>query len=62
MAKNHSVGAKNCKCSKCSAEAHSVPGTQHRRCTGSPLAEGQEVATLRPKHEKLESIHRGTWA
>lgn len=59
--RNHSVGAKDCTCGKCGAKAHTVSGAQHRRCTGSPLSEGQEVATLRPKYEKLGSEHRGVW-
>lgn len=54
--KNHSSGAKRCKCDKCEVEAHSIPGTTHRRCVGSP-----NEGTIRPRHDKLPGASRGTW-
>lgn len=47
---------KNCTCTKCGAEAHTVPGTQHRRCSGN-----SENNTLRDKRDKLEGANRGKW-
>lgn len=59
--RNHSTGFKSSECNKCQAKGHAPQGAQHRRCTGVALSEGQEVALLRPKHEKLGSEHRGVW-
>ncbi len=53
--KTHSTGAKNCTCSKCGVEAHSIPDKQHRRCSG------QHGTPPRLKGENLPSVDRGKW-
>lgn len=50
------VGGKPCKCDKCNAEANSIPGTMHRRCSGNP------DAAIRAKHDALPSANKGRWA
>ena len=48
MKRNHSCNATTCKCDKCGAEAHSIPGSQHRNCGGN-------------KHARLSTAKRGKW-
>jgi len=50
-----SVGMKDSTCSKCLIQAHSVPGTHHRRCPGQP------DQPLRGRGENLPSESRGRW-
>lgn len=52
--KSRESGAKVCVCNKCGAEASSIPGRLHRRCSGT---EGK----IRPKHDALSSDQKGTW-
>lgn len=44
-----------CVCSKCDFKTHSIPGKQHRRCSG------QVKGLPRDKHAKIEKNARGTW-
>lgn len=53
--KTHNSGAKTTTCNKCLHQAHSIPGTVHRRCPGQP------DQPLRPKHEGIEGSQRGRW-
>lgn len=48
---------KPCTCDKCGVKEVSMPGKQHRRCSGNT-----DNATLRDKAEKLPSTHRGRWS
>lgn len=50
-----STGAKTCTCNKCLIEAHSIPGTTHRRCPGQP------EQPLRGKGQNIPSANRGRW-
>lgn len=52
--------SKPCVCDKCGAEAVSMSGTYHRRCTGQPH-NGEGSAPIRPKREKLGIEYRGKW-
>jgi hypothetical protein len=51
-----STGGKTCTCNKCLLEAHSIPGTTHRRCSGNA-----ENNTPRPKGENIPGANRGRW-
>lgn len=56
------VTSKPCTCDKCGAEAVSMSGTYHRRCTGQPRnSESDAPAMIRPKHDKLGVEFRGKW-
>jgi len=48
------MNTKNCICDKCGAEAHTVQGSQHRRCSGGSKEP-------RDKDKKMPSCERGTW-
>jgi hypothetical protein len=50
------TGAKKCTCNKCLLEAHSIPGTYHRRCSGN-----SENNTPRPKSDYIPAAERGKW-
>jgi len=61
MAKvSHDTGCKACMCNKCGMEAHSMPNTPHRRCTGE-MAQGDNKPLSRPKHDLLPGAQRGRW-
>lgn len=53
--KNTNAGAKEATCDKCGTKAHSIPGTQHRRCSG------QMDQAPRAKHENIAGNLRGRW-
>jgi hypothetical protein len=61
MKEKRPTGAQKCVCSKCGFEAHTIPGTHHRRCPGRKPAAGEELS-LRPKIGKLAGSARGKWA
>ena len=50
------TGAKKCTCNKCLLEAHSIPGTTHRRCSGN-----SENNTPRAKSNGIPGAERGQW-
>ena len=54
MKKPRVTPAKNCICSLCENEAHSISETYHRRCPGSK-------GNIRAKRDKLGSNLRGKW-
>ena len=54
--KSRNTGAKKCVCSKCLLEAHSIPGTPHRRCSGN-----SENNTPRAKSNYIPAAERGNW-
>lgn len=43
-----------CICDKCKTKAVSIPGKQHRRCSGTKNK-------IRKRTEKLSGSERGTW-
>ena len=54
--KSRNTGAKKCMCNKCGLEAHSIPGTAHRRCSGN-----LENNTPRAKSNYIPAVERGKW-
>lgn len=50
------TGFSNCICNKCGAVAHSLNGSNHRRCGGT------KDAPIKDKNKKNSIVSRGTWS